>query len=73
MIKLKKHIKLIMTFDYLILSKKIFIFFSSMSPTRVITELINQNLSITQTENNKILITSISKFYYKETQLVKQP
>ena len=62
-----------MIFDYLILIKKIFIYFSSMSPTRVIRELINQNLSITQTENNKILISSISKFYYRETQLVKQP
>ena len=62
-----------MIFDYLILIKKIFIYFSSMSPTRVIRELIYQNLSITQTENNKILISSISKFYCRETQLVKQP
>ena len=53
-----------MIFDYLILSKKIFIYFSSMSPTRVIRELINQNLSITQTENNKILTSSRFKFYH---------
>ena len=53
-----------MIFYYLILSKKIFISFSSMSPTRVIRELINQNLSITQTENNKILISSNSDIKY---------